>query len=551
MRPMLLLLVKLVLLVMISIASVKAFFSSASRFRGSTIHHRASSRLLSSEVSADPVDFLTVPTDGSLHFGDYTTINSAAKVTERRYIDVRTLGTNEGPAEGDLVWIRGRLSNVRAKGNSCFTVIRSNSFYTVQALHFKDKEQADLSKSMIKFIGNTPLESIVDICGTVASGNVKSASQSNVEIQINKFFVVSKSETVLPFLYEDACRPQSEIDASQDTERPFAGVSQEARLNNRWLDLRVPANNAILRIRSGVSHFFREALMNEGFMEINTPKLIGGESEGGAEAFKFDYFGKDGVLAQSPQLYKQMAIASDLERVFEIGPVFRAENSNTRRHLCEFTGLDFEMAITEHYDEALLVIHKLFKHIFTGLEKKYSKEIEMVRQQFPSEPLQFTEEPLILHWEDAMKMLQDAGHEVSVMDDLTGALELALGAIVKEKYQSDFFILDRYPSSIRPFYTMHCADNPDYSNSYDVFIRGQEICSGAQRCHVPELLEKQILGKGMDLEPLQSYIDSFRHGCPPHAGGGIGLDRVVFLFLGLDNIRKASMFPRDPNRLAP
>ena len=175
----------------------------------------------------------------------------------------------------------------------------------------------------------------------------------------------------------------------------------------------------------------------------------------------------------------------------------------------------------------------------------------MVRQQFPSEPLQFTEEPLILHWEDAMKMLQDAGHEVSVMDDLTGALELALGAIVKEKYQSDFFILDRYPSSIRPFYTMHCADNPDYSNSYDVFIRGQEICSGAQRCHVPELLEKQILGKGMDLEPLQSYIDSFRHGCPPHAGGGIGLDRVVFLFLGLDNIRKASMFPRDPNRLAP
>ena len=148
-------------------------------------------------------------------------------------------------------------------------------------------------------------------------------------------------------------------------------------------------------------------------------------------------------------------------------------------------------------------------------------------------------------------MLQEAGYDAGMYEDLTGAHELALGALVKEKYNTDFFILDQYPREIRPFYTMSSPFDEKLSNSYDMFIRGQEICSGAQRCHVPELLEKNVLSKGMALEPLESYIESFRHGCPPHAGAGIGLDRVVFLYLGLDNVRKGSMFPRDPNRLTP
>lgn len=404
---------------------------------------------------------------------------------------------------------------------------------------------------MIKFVGSLPLESVVDIQGVVAAADVKSCSQNNVEIQIQKVFAVSRAPAVLPFLMEDACRSEEDIASSQSADRPFAGVSQDTRLNNRWLDLRVPANNAIMRVRGGISRLFREALTQRGFTEINTPKLIAGESEGGSEVFRTDYFGQPACLAQSPQLYKQMAISADLDRVFEIGPVFRAEKSLTRRHLCEFTGLDLEMEIKFHYDEALEVIHHMFRHIFEGLERDFAAELAVIRAQYPSEPVQFTAAPLTLHWAEGMQMLRDAGHEVDDTADLTGALELALGALVKTKYHSDFFALDQYPSSVRPFYTMPSALHPLASNSYDLFIRGQEICSGAQRCHDAAMLEQRIVEKGIDLGPLQSYVDSFKHGVSPHAGAGIGLDRVVFLYLGLDNVRKASMFPRDPNRISP
>ena len=319
------------------------------------------------------------------------------------------------------------------------------------------------------------------------------------------------------------------------------------------MDLRAPANNAIMRIQSAICQLFRESLYSQGFMEIHTPKLIEGESESGAGVFTTDYFGTTACLAQSPQLYKQMAISSDLDRVFEVGPVFRAENSHTRRHLCEFTGLDLEMAIHDHYEETLEVIHAMFKHIFNGLETRFSKELAIIREQYASEPVAFTEDPCIIHWPEAMDILSGKGFDIGDgMNDLTGAMELALGEAVREKYGTDFFMLDKYPSSIRPFYTMPDPKDPRYSNSYDIFIRGQEICSGAQRCHDPELVTKLLEEKGV--EPgggLLNYIESFRHGVSPHAGAGIGLERVVFLYLGLDNVRKASMFPRDPNRCTP
>jgi aspartyl/asparaginyl-tRNA synthetase len=203
-----------------------------------------------------------------------------------------------------------------------------------------------------------------------------------VEVIMQKVFVVSRAPAVLPFLLDDASRSEAEIEESQTTERPFARVTQDIRLNNRWLDLRVPANNAIMRVKSGVTFLFRESLHDQGFTEIITPKLIAGESEGGAGVFRTDYFGQPACLAQSPQLYKQMAISADMNRVYEIGPVFRAENSNTRRHLCEFTGLDFEMAINEHYNEALAVIHQMFRHIFTGIEIKYAKELAVIRGMY-------------------------------------------------------------------------------------------------------------------------------------------------------------------------
>jgi aspartyl-tRNA synthetase len=307
------------------------------------------------------------------------------------------------------------------------------------------------------------------------------------------------------------------------------------------MDLRVPANNAIMRVQSAICQLFRESMYEQGFIEIHTPKLIAGESESGAGVFTTDYFGTTACLAQSPQLYKQMAISSDLNRVFEVGPVFRAEKSHTRRHLCEFTGLDLEMAIDDHYMETLEVIHKMFKHIFNGLETRFSKELEVIREQYASEPVTFTDEPCVLHWPEAMEILAEKGFDIGDgMNDLSGAMELALGEVVKDKYGADFFMLDKYPEDDR------------YSNSYDIFIRGMEICSGAQRCHDPELVMEILEKKGAEVgEGLQSYIESFKHGVSPHAGAGIGLERVVFLYLGLDNVRKASMFPRDPNRCTP
>lgn len=422
-----------------------------------------------------------------LAFGDYELIASQGQVAHR-YTPVAELGSPSSAVQvGEKVWIRGRVSSVRAKGNACFLVLRQHADFTIQTCHFKAKDPSltTTSKDLIKFVGGLTLESIVDIYGTLVSADVKACSQANVEVQIEKIFTVSRAPSTLPFLLEDASRAQSEIDASQETDRPFAAVSQDIRLNNRWLDLRVPSNHNMMKVRSAISLLFREALLHEDFIEINTPKLIPGESEGGSEVFRTDYFGQSACLAQSPQLYKQMAISADLNKVFEIGPVFRAEKSFTRRHLCEFTGLDIEMAITSHYNEALGVLHRLFRHIFEGLETRFGRELAVIREQYPSEPVMFTEEPLIIHWWDAIAMLREAGHVAEDFEDLNTSQELILGDLVKQKYHADFYIIDQYPSKIRPFYTMPSASNPLYSNSYDLFLRGQEICSGAQRCHDP------------------------------------------------------------------
>jgi aspartyl-tRNA synthetase len=514
---------------------------------GNAIHQPESTKVWGPQVS-----YYDVETNTELEYGDYETIRSQES-SARRYVQAKDIGTSNGPQDGEVVWIRGRIASVRAKGNSAFIVIRSDAFTTVQACHFKEKAEdtATSSKELLKFVSEIALESIVDICGVVFPATVKSCTQKNAEIHIKKIFTVSRSKTVLPFLLEDAAHSQQEIDDSAGSDRPLTGVSSDIRLNNRWLDLRVPANNAIMRIRGGVCMLFRESLTNQGFTEINTPKLIGGESEGGANAFRLNYFGRDACLAQSPQLYKQMAIASDMNRVFEIGPVFRAENSNTKRHLCEFTGLDLEMTINSHYNETLEVVHETFRFIFDGLEMLYAKELSIIREQYPSEPVVFTDKPCIIHWDEGMQMLQDAGEDIDVYDDMNTALEIKLGQLVKEKYHTDFFMLDQYPAAIRPFYTMKSPLNPLFTNSYDMFIRGQEICSGAQRCHEPNELEEQIKEKGMSLESLKYYVESFRHGISPHAGAGIGLDRVVFLYLGLDNVRKGTMFPRDPSRIVP
>lgn len=366
---------------------------------------------------------------------------------------------------GQEVLVRGHIHTSRLVGKGSFVLVRSQ-LYSVQGVCFESK---DISNAMVKYIGNLPSESVVDMMGilTVPDQPIDSATQKMVEISITQFHCVNKTSAAMPFLMEDACRPdcgkETDVGAytgeEKESEDGLVRVGQEVRLDNRWLDLRTPANQSIFRIESMVGHLFRCSLMDKGFTEIHTPKIIGGASEGGSEVFKLDYFGQEACLAMSPQLHKQMTAAcSGFERVFETGPVFRAENSNTRRHLCEFTGFDLEMAIHEHYDEVLEVFSDLFISIFDGLNERCSAEIERVREQHPFEDLKYCKPTLKITYAEGCKLLRDAGIDQDDYEDLSTVNEKQLGNIVKEKYGTDFFFMDKYPLSVRPFYTMPCPE---------------------------------------------------------------------------------------------
>eukprot|EP00088_Acartia_fossae_P007199 TRINITY_DN1334_c0_g1_i4.p1 TRINITY_DN1334_c0_g1~~TRINITY_DN1334_c0_g1_i4.p1 ORF type:complete len:558 (-),score=206.94 TRINITY_DN1334_c0_g1_i4:498-2126(-) len=468
-------------------------------------------------------------------------MNQSKQKNVMEIVSVKSLKAKDA---GTKIWIRGRLHTSRAKGKQCFFVIRDQQ-ETVQCLAFVNDR---ISKQMIKFIAHVSKESIVDVQAEIvkAGEKIESCSKQDIELHVHQVWVVSASDPQLPLQIEDAARKVTEED-----EGTFAKVNQDTRLDNRILDLRTPANQAIFRLEAGVCSLFREVLAKQGFVEIHTPKIISAASEGGANVFKVSYFKGSAYLAQSPQLYKQMAIAADFGKVFTVGGVFRAEDSNTHRHLTEFVGLDMEMAFKFHYHEVVDTIGNMFTQIFKGLRDRYQGEIATVNTQYPAEPFKFLDPPLRLEFPEAVAMLREAGVEMGDEDDLSTPAEKLLGRLVKAKYDTDFFILDKFPLAVRPFYTMPDPADIKYSNSYDMFMRGEEILSGAQRIHDPNFLIERAKHHGVELKTIAAYIDSFRYGCPPHAGGGIGMERVTMLYLGLDNIRKTSMFPRDPKRITP
>lgn len=452
---------------------------------------------------------------------------------------------------GEEVLLRARIHTSRLQGNKmCFLSLRQQSSL-VQGLLVVDKE--NVSKQMVKWAGSLSLESIVLVKGKVATTPepVKSATVQDVEIHISEIHSIVETPAQLPILIEDAMRSEAEAEAAG-----LPAVNLDTRLDARVIDLRTPTNQAIFRIQAAVCHLFREFLSSKGFTEIHTPKLIGAPSEGGANVFKVTYFKGDAYLAQSPQLYKQMLIAGDFEKVFEIAPVFRAENSNTHRHMTEFVGLDLEMAFEEHYDEVVDLLGEMFIYIFSQLKTRYADDVAVVRKQYPVEEFLLPADGKMvrLHYKKGIEMLRNAGYkDINDYDDLSTEQEKALGKLVRTEYNTDFYILDKFPLAIRPFYTMPDAEDPNYSNSYDFFMRGEEILSGAQRIHDPELLSERMRAHEVDptSDGLRDYVEAFKYGAPPHAGGGIGLERVVMFYLGLGNIRRASLFPRDPRRIRP
>ncbi|XP_016442223.1 aspartate--tRNA ligase 2, cytoplasmic [Nicotiana tabacum] len=501
-------------------------------------------------LSAVSVDEGPDPLAGN--YGDVLLNDLQSKVVSgRQWTKVELLAPE---MRDQVVLIRGRVQTIRPVGKKiAFVVVRERGF-TVQCVLTVKPEL--VSAHMVKFATSLSKESIVDVEGvvTVPEKPITGATQQQVEVQISKLYCVNKAVPTLPINIEDAARSEVEIEQALEKGEQLVRVNQDTRLNYRILDMRTPANQGIFRIQSQVENIFRQFLLSEGFVGIHTPKLIGGSSEGGSAVFRLDYKGQPACLAQSPQLHKQMAICGDFGRVFEIGPVFRAEDSFTHRHLCEFTGLDVEMEIKEHYSEVMDIVDRLFVTIFDSLNDKCKKELEAIGRQYPFEPLKYfrgDKKTLRLTFEEGVQMLKEAGIEVDPFGDLNTESERKLGQLVAKKYGTEFYILHKYPLAVRPFYTMPCYDNPAYSNSFDVFIRGEEIISGAQRVHVPEFLAKRAEECGIDVKTISTYIDSFRYGAPPHGGFGVGLERVVMLFCALNNIRKTSLFPRDPQRIAP
>ncbi|KAJ7925843.1 hypothetical protein B0H13DRAFT_2566653 [Mycena leptocephala] len=456
--------------------------------------------------------------------------------------------------DGETVLFRARVQTSRAQGNKMvFLNLRQRSD-SVQALVTVAPEK--VSKQMVRWTTGLADESIVLVQGIVRKSPepIKSASVQDVEVHVSQVHLISGIDGRLPFSLEDASRADTDEVTSEADDKQFNRVLLDTRLNNRVVDLRTPTNQAVFKLQSVIGDLFRQYLSSNGFIEIHSPKLQGAATESGASVFKVSYFKGSAFLAQSPQLAKQMAIAADFERVYEIGPVFRAEDSNTHRHLTEFMGLDLEMTIEEHYHEVMELLDSLFLSIFRGLREKYANEIAIVGKQFPADEFKWREGPegtLKLTFRQAVDILVEDGVPRETLDDIDTKNEKRLGRLVKAKYDTDYFIIDKFPMELRPFYTMPDPEDPTLSNSYDFFMRGEEILSGAQRIHDPTVLAEKMRSKGVDPESMKAYLDAFRMGCAPHGGGGIGLERVLMLFLKLNNIRRASMFPRDPKRLDP
>ena len=323
-------------------------------------------------------------------------------------------------------------------------------------------------------------------------------------------------------------------------------TSLEAKLNYRSVSLRNIRERAKFRIQEGLVRAFRDFLYGQGFTEIHTPKIGAKGAEGGANIFKLDYFHHPAVLAQSPQFYKQMMVGV-FDRVFETAPVFRAEKHNTKRHLNEYTSLDFEMGYIDGFGDIMAMETGYLKYAMELLSKDYEKELKILGITLPK-----TERiPAVKFSEIKEAVSEKYGHKMRNPFDLEPEEELLIGQYAKEEWDSDFVFVTHYPSKKRPFYAMDDPEDTRYTLSFDLLFRGMEVTTGGQRIHDYQMLTKKIADRGMTEEGMEAYLDTFKHGMPPHGGLGIGLERLTMKLIGEDDVRETTLFPRDLGRLKP
>ncbi|EHP87582.1 aspartyl-tRNA synthetase [Methanotorris formicicus Mc-S-70] len=418
--------------------------------------------------------------------------------------------------DGEEVTIMGWAHAIRKLGKLIFIILRDREG-TIQVVVPKQKVGEEIFKKA-REIGK---EDVIAIKGKVVANE---KAPSGFEILPIEIRILNKAATPLPL------DPAEKVSADIDT-----------RLDNRFLDLRRPKIQAIFKIRSEMLKSVRKTFYENGFVEVNTPKLVASCTEGGTELFPISYFEKEAFLGQSPQLYKQMLMGTGLDRVFEIGSIFRAEEHNTRRHLNEAVSIDVEMAFCDDRD-AMEMLEKVVYNAFMDIYENRKKELELlgVDLEVPNERFDR------LTYDEAIDIANAKGVELEWGDDLSRAAEKAIG----EEMGGLYFIVD-WPTETRPFYTMPNEKDPKICKAFDLMYKDLEISSGAQRIHLYDLLVERIKNQGLNPEGFGSYLEAFKYGMPPHAGWGLGADRFTMVLTGQENIRECVMFPRDRQRLTP
>lgn len=437
-------------------------------------------------------------------------------------METRTLISAIRGAAGTTVTVAGWVERMRDQKRMQFIVLRDHTG-KLQVIHQKREGDDPLAAA----IAGLTHESAVTVTGRVVE---------NPHAKLGGIELVAEDVTVV-----GACEPHLPIDQNS---------SPELRMDWRFLDLRSPRNRLVFDVQTTLEHAMREHWRTHGFVEIHSPKLMASASESGAELFRVEYFDRMACLAQSPQFYKQLAMAAGFDRVFEIGPVFRANPSFTTRHDTEFTSIDVEMSwVTSHHDVMDLEAG-LLQAAFVAVKEQHG---EAIREYFGVEVVVPTLPFPKITVAEAYEIAARAGHEIARehKGDLDPEGERRAYQAVRERTGHEFVFVTDYPISARPFYHMRHGDAPGLTKSFDLLWKGLEVTTGAQREHRYGLLHAQALEKGLDPEAMPGYMNCFRYGCPPHGGFGLGLTRLLMTLLGVGNVREVTYLYRGPNRLEP
>jgi nondiscriminating aspartyl-tRNA synthetase len=442
--------------------------------------------------------------------------------TEEASITTKRIRTTEiSSHEGEYIRLQGWVQTIRQLGGISFVVLR-DGWGTAQAVTESDTDLAPLTEE-----GLQP-ETVIALEGTVVAS---SQAPGGYELHGPQIEVITPVREPLPVIISKR--------------QVKAGIPSQ--LEHAVVVNRHPQRRAVFRLAAGVMAAFREHLSGQGFTEVQTPKIVASATESGANVFTIDYFGQPAYLAQSPQFYKQIMVGV-FEGVYEVGPVFRAEPHDTARHVNEYVSLDVEFGFIENHFTVMAQLRDLLAHVFGSLGERYAAELDLHKAKLPV----VLETIPHIQFADAQELiLEKHGMDVRGEPDLSAKDERWLGQWAQEEFGSDFLFVTGYPMAKRPFYTHADPSRPGYSNSFDLLFRGTELVTGGQRLHLYEDYLAAMAAANLPVEPFANYLEAFRYGMPPHGGFAIGLERLLMQLLGLQNLKLATLFPRDMVRLTP